>query len=174
MTCYIRDVSLCGSDAYLLFEADTHWMRDLVDPQDGLDDMEKWKFCILSGIELWTLDLPACSQSLYRLSYPDCLMPNHVMKLFPCCFYPLFIALYRYGQCWCFRGSGAHIFRIQFNVLGTCSYVCRLLESYILWDKLPCNPLKIMFRTTLSLPSSGSKNNQSKKPEWNKTYVAFQ
>jgi hypothetical protein len=36
-----------------------------VDPRAGLDDLEKKKFLTLPGLEL-----PALSQSLYRLSYP--------------------------------------------------------------------------------------------------------
>jgi hypothetical protein len=37
----------------------------------GLDDMEKWKFLTLPGLELRPLSPPACSQSLYRLRYRD-------------------------------------------------------------------------------------------------------
>jgi hypothetical protein len=35
-----------------------------------LDDVEKRKFLTLSVVELWLLDCPARSQSLYWLSYP--------------------------------------------------------------------------------------------------------
>jgi hypothetical protein len=38
-----------------------------VGPRTGLDDVEKRKFLPLPGLEFV---LPACSQSLYRLSYP--------------------------------------------------------------------------------------------------------
>jgi hypothetical protein len=41
-----------------------------VDPRTALDDVEKRKFLTLPGLELRLLGLPACSQSLYRLSYP--------------------------------------------------------------------------------------------------------
>jgi hypothetical protein len=40
-----------------------------VDPRVGLDDMEKWKFLILLGLELRPLCSQARSQSLYRLRY---------------------------------------------------------------------------------------------------------
>jgi hypothetical protein len=40
-----------------------------VDPRDGLNDMEKWKFLTPPGLELRPLGRPARSQSLYRLSY---------------------------------------------------------------------------------------------------------
>jgi hypothetical protein len=35
----------------------------------GLDDMEKWKFLTLPGLELQPFDSPARSRSLYRLRY---------------------------------------------------------------------------------------------------------
>jgi hypothetical protein len=46
-----------------------HWIGGWVDPRVGLDDMEKWKFLTLSGLELRPLGRPASSQSLYRLRY---------------------------------------------------------------------------------------------------------
>jgi hypothetical protein len=39
-------------------------------PRAGLNDVEKIKFLTLLGLELRTLGRPACSHSLYRLSYP--------------------------------------------------------------------------------------------------------
>jgi hypothetical protein len=48
----------------------THWIRGLVDPRAGLDDVEKSKFLTLPGLELRPLGRPARSQSLYRLRYP--------------------------------------------------------------------------------------------------------
>jgi hypothetical protein len=48
----------------------THWIRSWVGPRAGLDDVEKRKFLTPPGLELWPLDRPACSQSLYRLRYP--------------------------------------------------------------------------------------------------------
>jgi hypothetical protein len=45
----------------------TLWTGGLVCPRDGLDDMEKWKFLTLPGLELQTLGRPECSQLLYRL-----------------------------------------------------------------------------------------------------------
>jgi hypothetical protein len=41
-----------------------------VGPTAGLDDVEKKKFLTLPRLELRPLARPACSQSLYRLSYP--------------------------------------------------------------------------------------------------------
>jgi hypothetical protein len=42
----------------------THWIGDWVGPRGVLDDMEKWKFCTLPGLELHPLGRQACSQSL--------------------------------------------------------------------------------------------------------------
>jgi hypothetical protein len=41
-----------------------------VDPRADLDNMEKWKFLTLPGLEPRPLSRPARSQSLYRLRYP--------------------------------------------------------------------------------------------------------
>jgi hypothetical protein len=41
-----------------------------VDPRAGLDNMEKWKFLTLPGLEPQPLIRPPRSQSLYRLRYP--------------------------------------------------------------------------------------------------------
>jgi hypothetical protein len=48
----------------------THWIGGWVDPRAGLDDMEKFKFLTLPGLEPRHLSRPARSQSLYRLRYP--------------------------------------------------------------------------------------------------------
>jgi hypothetical protein len=48
----------------------THWIEGWVGPRAGLDDVEKEKYLIFSGLELRPLGRPASSQSLYRLSYP--------------------------------------------------------------------------------------------------------
>jgi hypothetical protein len=48
----------------------THWIGGWVDPSAGLDDMEKWKFFTLPGLELRPLGRSARSQTLYRLRYP--------------------------------------------------------------------------------------------------------
>jgi hypothetical protein len=45
-----------------------------VDPRAGLDEMEKWKFLTLPGLEPRPLSRPARSQSLYRLRYPGSLI----------------------------------------------------------------------------------------------------
>lgn len=43
-----------------------------VDPRTGLDaDVERRKILSLSGLELCSLGIPADSQSLYRLCYPE-------------------------------------------------------------------------------------------------------
>jgi hypothetical protein len=47
-----------------------HWIRDLVGPRAGLDDVENRKLLTLSRLELRPLGRPARSQSLYRLRYP--------------------------------------------------------------------------------------------------------
>jgi hypothetical protein len=52
------------------FIAGVHWIGDWVDPEAGLDDVEKRKFLFLPGLELQPLCCPACSQSLYKLRYP--------------------------------------------------------------------------------------------------------
>jgi hypothetical protein len=49
---------------------DTHWIGGWVDPRADLDDLEKKNFLTLQRLELRHLGRPACSQSLYRLSYP--------------------------------------------------------------------------------------------------------
>jgi hypothetical protein len=49
----------------------THCIGDWVDPRAGLEDVEKRKFFTLLGLELRPLGRPVCSQSLYRLRYPD-------------------------------------------------------------------------------------------------------
>jgi hypothetical protein len=48
----------------------THWIGGWLDPRAGLDDLEKRKSLSLPGPQLRPLGRPACSQSLYRLSYP--------------------------------------------------------------------------------------------------------
>jgi hypothetical protein len=48
----------------------TRWIGGWVDPRVGVDDVVKRKFLTLPGLELQLLGRPACSQSLYRLSYP--------------------------------------------------------------------------------------------------------
>jgi hypothetical protein len=51
----------------------THCIGGWVDPRASLDDMEKWKFLPLPGLEPRPLSRPARSQSLYRLRYPGSL-----------------------------------------------------------------------------------------------------
>jgi hypothetical protein len=49
-----------------------------VDPRAGLDDLEQRKLLNLPGLELRPINLPARSQSLYRLHYPGSLFKyNH-------------------------------------------------------------------------------------------------
>jgi hypothetical protein len=40
-----------------------------VDPRAGLDDVEKWKFLTVSGLELPSVGRPTRSLSLYGLRY---------------------------------------------------------------------------------------------------------
>jgi hypothetical protein len=49
----------------------THCIGGWVDSRAGLDDLKKWKFLTLPGLEPRPLRRPARSQSLYRLRYPD-------------------------------------------------------------------------------------------------------
>jgi hypothetical protein len=55
-----------------------------VGPTTGLDDVEKGKFLILPGLELRLLCRPACSQSLYRLSYPGTDLWQDLLYLLQC------------------------------------------------------------------------------------------
>jgi hypothetical protein len=47
----------------------THWTGGWVNPRAGLNNMEKWKFLTLLGLELRPLCRQACSQLLYQLCY---------------------------------------------------------------------------------------------------------
>jgi hypothetical protein len=65
------------------FTPGIHFIGGRVDPRAGLDDMEKWKFFTLPGLELLPPGRPARSQSLYRLSYPGSLthlVPRLIMR----------------------------------------------------------------------------------------------
>jgi hypothetical protein len=64
-----KSVSLPGR-----FTPGTYWTGGWVGPRAGLDDVKKKKFLILPGLELRPLDHTACSQSLYRLSYPGAVL----------------------------------------------------------------------------------------------------
>jgi hypothetical protein len=66
-----------------------------VDPRAGLDDVEKRKFLTLPGLEL-RICRPACSQSLYRLSYAGSsqtsgfqfnLTTEPLIKSYPCAYF---------------------------------------------------------------------------------------
>jgi hypothetical protein len=48
---------------------DAYWIKGLGGPKAGQDGMEKRTFLTLSGLELRSFGLPACSQSLYRMLY---------------------------------------------------------------------------------------------------------
>jgi hypothetical protein len=52
-----------------------------VGPRAVLDDVEKRKLLILSGLELRPLGRPARSQSLYRLRYPGSYSNLHTFHL---------------------------------------------------------------------------------------------
>jgi hypothetical protein len=51
----------------------TQCIGGCVGPRTGLDDLEKWKFLTLLGLELGLLIHPAHSLSLYWLCYPSSL-----------------------------------------------------------------------------------------------------
>jgi hypothetical protein len=55
----------------------THWMRGLVDPRAGLDDVEKRKFLTLPGLKLQPLGYPTRNHSLYRRPYPGCICSRY-------------------------------------------------------------------------------------------------
>jgi hypothetical protein len=59
----------------------THWIGGWVDLRTGLDDVEKRKFFLRSGLELRLLGCPARSQSLYRVRYPGSLLFCHVLSV---------------------------------------------------------------------------------------------
>jgi hypothetical protein len=59
----------------------THYIGGWVDPRAGLDDMEKWNFFILPGLELvfqpvtsrytdWAIPAPQCTIGLFNRSLP--------------------------------------------------------------------------------------------------------
>jgi hypothetical protein len=52
-------------------DSGTHSIGSWVDPRIGLDDMEKWKFLTIPGLELPPFRRPARIQSLHRLRYRD-------------------------------------------------------------------------------------------------------
>jgi hypothetical protein len=56
-----------------------HWVGGWMGPRYGLDDVEKREILPLVGLGLTPLVCPACSQSLYRLSYPG---PNFIKMQF--------------------------------------------------------------------------------------------
>jgi hypothetical protein len=41
----------------------THWIGGWVDPTDGLNDMDKYKFLTVPGLAVWPLSRQACRQS---------------------------------------------------------------------------------------------------------------
>jgi hypothetical protein len=53
-----------------LFTPGSHGIGGLVGLRTGLDNVEKRKFLILTGLEHRPFGRPALSQSLYRLRYP--------------------------------------------------------------------------------------------------------
>jgi hypothetical protein len=48
------------------FTAASHWREAGVGPRGGLDDMEKWEFLPLPGLELLSLHRPACATASVR------------------------------------------------------------------------------------------------------------
>jgi hypothetical protein len=59
----------------------THWVGGWVGPRVGLDEMEKWKFLSLSGLELRPLGHPACSRSLNQLHYPGSIIFTYILYI---------------------------------------------------------------------------------------------
>jgi hypothetical protein len=59
----------------------THCIGGWVGPRAGPDDVKKTKFLTLPGLELRPLGLPARSQSLYRLRYPDSFVDTDYTKI---------------------------------------------------------------------------------------------
>jgi hypothetical protein len=51
-------------------------------PRDGLVDMEKKKFLILPGLELWPLSCSTCRQLLYQLSYPRYIFTSITLNIY--------------------------------------------------------------------------------------------
>jgi hypothetical protein len=48
---------------------------------NGLDDVEKWKFLPLPGLELRPLDRPYCSKSLYWLLHRGAIIKNRALYI---------------------------------------------------------------------------------------------
>jgi hypothetical protein len=65
------------------FIPNIHWIGGWVDPRAGLDDLEKWQFLTLPGLELQPLGRPSRSWSLYPLRYPGSSSNNSLVKLKP-------------------------------------------------------------------------------------------
>jgi hypothetical protein len=61
--------------------SDTNWIGGWINPRAGLDDMKKWKFLTLPGLELRPLGRPTSSQVMYRLRYPGCLKQTYDYKI---------------------------------------------------------------------------------------------
>jgi hypothetical protein len=95
----------------------THWIGGWVDPRASLNNMEKWKFLTLLGLELRPLGHPACSQSLYRLCYPSSQMQHKVLKII----------------------IQSHKIQLQKGlsyIIGWFSFCCRMFFSNISWKWL--------------------------------------
>jgi hypothetical protein len=52
------------------FTLGTHWIRGLVDPRAGLDDVEKRKFLTIPGLELRPLGRPAVASRYTDYAIP--------------------------------------------------------------------------------------------------------
>jgi hypothetical protein len=63
----------------------THFIGGWVNPRAGLDDLEKWTFFTLPGLELPPPGSPARSQSLYR--------PAHMMCVYTCITFTTYVCL---------------------------------------------------------------------------------
>jgi hypothetical protein len=57
-----------------------HWLGGCVCQRTGMNDMEKWKFLSLPGIELWSVDRTTRRQSLYRMHYSRSSLKVHISE----------------------------------------------------------------------------------------------
>jgi hypothetical protein len=60
----------------------THWIGGWVDPRADMDDVEKRKFLILTGLELRPLGRPVRSWSVHRLCYSGSMWNGTVKKAY--------------------------------------------------------------------------------------------
>jgi hypothetical protein len=68
---YLKESGQLHLPALLPLERESYhgayWIGGWVGPRAGLDDMSRYKFLALPGLELRTVGQPACSQSLFSI-----------------------------------------------------------------------------------------------------------